>query len=306
MELQVLGGDFPVKIEQVGFDTEGGAVEGGADTDVGDRAATLGFALEESSCHIDAAGGQKLLLGLVVEGGEGEAAAGGGADDDFTGEREGTAEEPRGVGDVAGGDFAADHGARDDFFVAGQRWNDLDREAVERAQGAKQGDIAALLMTEAKILAYENGAHLQTTHENALDKVFGSDACEVQGERKHHGGLDAQKTKPLHTLSVGGKAQGSGFRAKDLAGRGIEGECGGHVARFLGAVDDGTQDGLMAEMDAVEIADGKNTAAAGGRIIRGPGFGAGEYSHGGGPCSACRSSAAGGLRRRFHFDVKFQ
>ncbi len=43
MELHALGGDFPGKIEQVGFDTEGGAVEGRADADVGDRAATLVF-----------------------------------------------------------------------------------------------------------------------------------------------------------------------------------------------------------------------------------------------------------------------
>src|SRR5712692_6809113 len=163
MELHALGGDFPGKIEQVGFDTEGGAVEGGADTDVGDRAATLGFALEESSCHIDAAGGQKLLLGLQVEGGEGEAAAGAGADDDFTGEREGTAEEPRGVGDVAGCDFAADHGAGDDFSLVGDWRNDLHREAVARAQSAQQVHVAGLLMAEAKVLSDQNGANAVAT-----------------------------------------------------------------------------------------------------------------------------------------------
>src|SRR5713226_8769880 len=73
MELHALGGDFPGKIEQVGLDTEGGAVEGGAEADVGDRAATLVFAFEESARDVDAARGQKLLLGFQIQGGEGEA-----------------------------------------------------------------------------------------------------------------------------------------------------------------------------------------------------------------------------------------
>src|SRR5258708_28842683 len=47
MELHAPGGDFPGKIQQVGLDTEGGAVEGGAEADVGDRAAAFGFAFEQ-------------------------------------------------------------------------------------------------------------------------------------------------------------------------------------------------------------------------------------------------------------------
>ncbi len=76
--------------------------------------------------------------------------------------------------------------------------------------------------------------------------------------------------------------------------------------RFASALDNGTQDGLMAEMDAVEIADGEDAATVARGIVSGPGFGAGEDAHGGRPCGACRGSTGGGLRRRIHLHVKLQ
>src|SRR5260370_35743724 len=62
----------------------------------------------------------------------------------------------------------------------------------------------------------------------------------------------------------------------------------------------------MAEMDAVEIADGEDAATVARGIVSGPGFGAGEDAHGGRPCGACRGSTGGGLRRRIHLHVKLQ
>src|SRR5216683_6550326 len=97
VDFQAFGGDFARITEQVSLDAESRAVEGGAHADVRDRAAALGFAFEQSARDVHAARGQELLLGLQIQGGEGEAAAGAGTGDDFTGEREGTAEEPRGV-----------------------------------------------------------------------------------------------------------------------------------------------------------------------------------------------------------------
>src|SRR5579864_8299882 len=114
MELHGFGGDFAGKIEEVGLDAEGRTVESGANADVGDRAAALRFAGEKGAGDVDAASGQKLLVGLEVEGREGKAAAGAGAGNNFAGERKRAAEEARGVGEVAGGNFAANHGAGDD------------------------------------------------------------------------------------------------------------------------------------------------------------------------------------------------
>src|SRR5712692_6285408 len=218
MEVHAPGGDFTGKIEQVGFDTEGGAVEGGAEADVGDRAAAAGFPFEQGARDVDAAGGQKLLLGLEIQGGEGEAAAGAGAADDFAGEGEGAAEEPRGVSDVAGGDFAADHSAGNNFSLVGDWRNDLHREAVARAQSAEQVDVARLLMTEAEVFSYQNSTHVQAANENLLDEVVGGKARQIQREVKDDSRFEAEEAEPFHALRVGGKAQRSGLGAKDLAG----------------------------------------------------------------------------------------
>jgi hypothetical protein len=62
-------------------------------------------------------------------------------------------------------------------------------------------------------------------------------------------------------LRIGGEAERSGFWAQDSARGWIEGEGGGDVASFRGMLDGGADDGLMAEVDAIEIADGEDAAA---------------------------------------------
>src|SRR5258706_2417180 len=60
--LHALCSDFPGKIEQIRFDAQRSAVEGGPHADIGDRAAALGFTFEQRSCHVDASAPPKLLL----------------------------------------------------------------------------------------------------------------------------------------------------------------------------------------------------------------------------------------------------
>src|SRR6266478_1895549 len=64
--LHAAGSDVTRKIQQVRFDAERRAVEGGAHADVGDGAATFGFSFEKSAGDVNAASGQEFLLGLEV------------------------------------------------------------------------------------------------------------------------------------------------------------------------------------------------------------------------------------------------
>jgi len=128
-KLDAPGVDGAGEIEQVGFNGEGSAVEGGAHADVGDGAAGAGFALEQRTRDVNAARGQEVLLGLEIERRKGEPRTGAGAGDDGTGERVRTAEETGGAVDAACGDFAADGGAGDDFAAAGDGRDDSDFEA---------------------------------------------------------------------------------------------------------------------------------------------------------------------------------
>src|SRR5882757_5672961 len=173
------------------------------------------------------------------------------------------------MGDGAGGDFAADGGAGDDFAVE-RDWRDyFDGEAMACAQFAEQSYVAGLFVAEVKIFAHQDGADVQAAHQNLLDELFGGKAREIEGEGEDDGGLQAYGAEPVHALGIGGEAERSGFRAKDSARGWIESEGGGDVASFRGVLDGGADDGLMAEVDAVEIADGEDAAAPGGGVMSG-------------------------------------
>src|SRR5882762_9931732 len=170
------------------------------------------------------------------------------------------------MGDGARGDFAADGGAGDDFAVERNWRDDFDGEAMARPQFAEQCYVASLFVAEVKIFAYQDGADVQAADQNLLDELFGGEAREIESEGKNDGGLQAYGAEPVHALCVGGKAERSGFWAKDSARGWIEGQGGGDVSCFRGVLYGGADDGLMAEVDAVEIADGEDATSVGGGI----------------------------------------
>ena len=83
-DFDVFGGEVAGVIEQMGFDSEAGAVEGGTHADVGDAAMAGGFTFQNRAGDVDAAGGEQFLVGLEIESGEKKFAAGASAADDFT------------------------------------------------------------------------------------------------------------------------------------------------------------------------------------------------------------------------------
>src|SRR5260221_248542 len=193
---------------------------------------------------------------------------------------EATEETPR-IGDVAGDLGAQLFRARKFLFFAEALpeaylhalCSDFPGKIEQIRFDAERSDIASLLVTEAKIFTHQHGAHTKAAHENLLDEVFGGEAREIQREGKDDGRFEPDGTEPVHALRVGGEAQGSGFRAQNLAGRGVEGQRGGNIFCFARALNDGSQDGLMAQVNAVEVADGQNAAASGGSVMNGPFFG---------------------------------
>src|ERR1043166_2350688 len=88
------------------------------------------------------------------------------------GENEGAPEETSSLGDFAGGNFAANDGAGDDFPVSGDRRNGDDFESVSAAEFAEQISVAGLLVAEAKIFADEHRANLQLSDQKLFDKFL--------------------------------------------------------------------------------------------------------------------------------------
>src|SRR6266478_1635163 len=230
------------------------------------------LSIEAGARDVDTASGKQFLFRGEVQGGEGEAAARPGAADDFTSENEGPAQKARGVRHVARGNFAANDGAGDDFSPIDHRRNDHDVEPVFCAKFREQLHIARLLMPEAKIFTDQNGLYVQIAEENLLDKFFGRETRKIECERENHNGFEPERVEPLHALRVGGEAEGSGFRAKHFARRGIKGENSGYGIEGTSALDGGAENRLMAQMDAIEVPDGKDTSVAKRGIARSPGL----------------------------------
>ena len=65
---------------------------------------------------------------------------------------------------------------------------------------------------------------------------------------------------------------GFSSKAKHFARRGIKGESGGNSIQGMGAIDGGTKNCLMAKMDAIEVADGKDAGVAKSGVAGSPGL----------------------------------
>src|SRR6266704_3918157 len=127
-------------------------------------------------------------------------------------------------------------------------------------------------MPEAKIFADEDGLYMQIADKNLLDKFSGREPRQVEGERKHHNGFEAEHVEPLHALSVGGKPRRRRLRAKHFPRRRVKRKSRGDRTEGMGVFDGGAKDRLMAQMDAIEVADGQNTGVAISCIARCPGL----------------------------------
>ncbi len=172
-DFDVAGNEVAGIVEEMSFDSEAGTVEGGTHADVGDAAMAGGFAFEDGAGDVNAASGKQFLVGLQIYRGEEEFAASAGAANEFPGQDERAAEKARGVSNIAFGDLFANEGAGDDLAVEGDGLMDDDLETITHAEITKEFDVAGMAMAEAEIVADNNSADLQLTHENFIHKIFG-------------------------------------------------------------------------------------------------------------------------------------
>ena len=89
------------------------------------------------------------------------------------------------MSDIAGGNFAADDSAGDDFALVDDWRKDDDLKAAFGAELRQELGVAGLLMAEAKIFADEDGANLKIVHENLVDKFLGRKFSELVREGKN-------------------------------------------------------------------------------------------------------------------------
>ncbi len=210
---------------------------------------------------VDAMGGEELGVGGLVDGGDGVAGAVAASGGGCTFNGEGAAEQGTGLADLSGGDEVADAAGGDRMAAQDARRVDADGEAEFAAEGFEVVDAGLGLVAEAEVLAFVELVDADAVAEEILGEGAGGHAREVVREGQDDDGVEAGGAEEFEFLGEWGDEGQVGFGAEDAGGVWVEGDGYGGDAESASAVDDLGNDPLVAEMNAVEVADGGDARA---------------------------------------------
>ena len=155
----------------------------------------------------------------------------------------------------------ADGGAGDDFAIEFDGWHDFHSKTELHAETFQHLHVAGLAVAEAEIGADEDVLDVQLIDQDFEDKFFGGKAGEGVVEMEEHGGVEAGLLETGETLLEGGEHGRGFFGAEKLERMRVESDGAGDAAGIdvlIFVVHDGAENFLMAEMQAIEIADGEH------------------------------------------------
>src|ERR1700728_2207667 len=97
--------------------------------------------------------------------------------------------------------------------------------------------------------------------QDAGDELFGGEICERAGECEHNGAVEAGSSEEPQLRSLGREPEQPLLRMKENARMRLEGQDGGRLPQRRSLLACDSDDGPMAAVDPVKIADGDNSAA---------------------------------------------
>ena len=156
--------------------------------------------------------------------------------------------------------FTGDASVGDDFAVEFNRRDHFHRKSKLKAQSFEHLHVAGLAVAEAEIGADEDVLDVQLIDQDFEDKFFGGKAGEGVVEMEEHGGVEAGLLETGETLLEGGEHGRGFFGAEKLERMRVESDGAGDAAGIdvlIFVVHDGAENFLMAEVQAIEIADGE-------------------------------------------------
>ena len=154
----------------------------------------------------------------------------------------------------------------------------VDGEAEFLTEAAEVGDVGFGVVAEAEGFAFVDFYGVECVGQDRLGEVVGGPEAEVGVEGKDEDEVEAGGGEEGQLFGEWGDEGKAWAVVKDVGGVGVEGDGGGADrfpgcgAEFFGAGDDRGDDGAVAAVDAVEVADGDDGGA-------GEGF---EFSEGAG------------------------
>ena len=139
----------------------------------------------------------------------------------------------------------------------------VDSEAEAAAELAQLGDAGLGMMPEVKVAAFVQAADAENLDEDASDKLLRREAGERCVEWQHDNGVNAGGGKQWDTAGHGSEQFGRAGGAEEPLRVGVESDGDGAEAEGARFSDDGREDFLVAEVDAVEVADGGDNGSGG-------------------------------------------
>ena len=143
-----------------------------------------------------------------------------------------------------------------------------DGEAELLAELLEFGSAGLGSVAEAEIVTFVNLDGVERLLEDLVGEVEGGEAREILGEGDHDSGIDAALSDQIEALRERRDEARGLFGAENANWMGIEGDGKGLRAKRNSALADVVHDGLMAEVNAVEVADGEDRSGeAGGNRV---------------------------------------
>jgi len=115
-------------------------------------------------------------------------------------------------------------------------------------------------MAKTEIFADEHGGCAQAVDKNAADKLFGRKRGHREIEMENEHSVEAESVEARKSLVECFELRGRAFGTQNAYGMRRESNPRGQSPCAAGAFDDAAQNFLVAEVYAVEIADGENGA----------------------------------------------
>ncbi len=172
------------------------------------------------------------------------------------------AEQAPGVFEVAGSQRLAHRGAGDADAALRDRAHLLDLEAELRARRLQVGEIAGTLGAEAEVVADQQPARVQPVDQHIAHELLRRLRGEMRIEVLDNHPVDALAAQALQLVAQQRDAGGRAVRHEEFARMRLEGHDRQRQSARVGRRARAGQQGLVAAVHAVEVADGQRAGRA--------------------------------------------
>jgi hypothetical protein len=262
-DFQFLALEFGFHVQEMGFDAQGcvGGFQGGAGADIDDGGP--GFGSPEGLGGVDAFGRQDQAARFQVRRGKAELMAQMVAGHDTSRHRVGASQHLAGEAQVPPANSFADSGAADGFVIQRNGGQAVHRKSELFAQPPEQTDIPAPLMAKSEIGADAKALDRPQIPRQPADERLTRLLAESLVKMEQQQRLRPERLNRPLLLREGINQRRHMFRGDDTIGMAIEGD---HQRQAcpLGGVGHGLPyDLLVAQVNAIEEADGQANPAVG-------------------------------------------